>query len=283
MFDEYTLSGPAGTLNYALGSPSGPPLVLLHGVTRCWQDWSLLLPALAARWQVHALDFRGHGRSAPVPGHYHVHDYAEDAAALVRLCPAPPVVFGHSLGAMVALELAADPALKLRAIILEDPPFQTMGERILGTPLHRLFTGMRELLAETRDVPTLARGLARTPISFTDNDEPVLLGNLRDPTSLRFSARCLSRLDPEVLEPILAGEWLDEYDLDILLLQTLCPALLLQADAQAGGMLMEEDASTIVGHLKDCCWINFSGAGHLLHWTQTEEVLRMVTGFLESL
>src|SRR5262249_28924121 len=37
-------------------APAGaPPLVLLHGVARRWQDFTPLLPALACRWQVHAL------------------------------------------------------------------------------------------------------------------------------------------------------------------------------------------------------------------------------------
>jgi pimeloyl-ACP methyl ester carboxylesterase len=50
-------------LNAAGGPRNGPPLILLHGVTRCWQDWRPVLPELMTRWQVFALDYRGHGGS----------------------------------------------------------------------------------------------------------------------------------------------------------------------------------------------------------------------------
>ena len=46
------------------GPPAAPALLLIHGVTRCWQDWEALLPALTREWRVIGLDQRGHGDSA---------------------------------------------------------------------------------------------------------------------------------------------------------------------------------------------------------------------------
>src|SRR5437762_336652 len=57
-------------LNVASGPDSGPPAVLLHGVARRWQDFLPILPALTLRWHVHAIDFRGHGRSGRAAGAY---------------------------------------------------------------------------------------------------------------------------------------------------------------------------------------------------------------------
>jgi pimeloyl-ACP methyl ester carboxylesterase len=58
-----------------------------------------LLPALATRWQVYAIDYRDYGGSSLVPGGYRVVDYIEDARHFVRaVCPQPPVLLGHSLG-----------------------------------------------------------------------------------------------------------------------------------------------------------------------------------------
>src|SRR5262249_34876855 len=114
-------------LNYASGPVHGPPLLFLHGVLRCWQDFLPLIPALSLRWQVHALDFRGHGRSTPHTFHYRVRDYVEDAEAiLLRACSIPAVVCGHSLGAMVALAAAAGPAAdRCPALLPGDPPLAT--------------------------------------------------------------------------------------------------------------------------------------------------------------
>src|SRR5262252_7523053 len=148
MLTEHILSlDKSASLNFARGPEHGPPLVFLHGVLRCWQDFLPLIPALSQRWQVHALDFRGHGRSAPRAFHYRVRDYVEDAEAILsRVCSAPAVICGHSLGAMVALAAAAGPAAdRCRALILEDPPFATMGSRIRQTIFHSQFVGMAPL------------------------------------------------------------------------------------------------------------------------------------------
>ena len=70
-------------INYAEGPPAGPPIVLLHGVTRRWVDFLPILPTLLLRWQVFALDFRGHGQSDRTPGQYRVIDYVSDSVANV--------------------------------------------------------------------------------------------------------------------------------------------------------------------------------------------------------
>ncbi|MGF1579614.1 MAG: alpha/beta fold hydrolase, partial [Gemmataceae bacterium] len=143
-FEEHQLKTNHGSLNYAKGPANGPPLILLHGVTRSWQDWVLVLSTLATRWQIYALDFRGHGHSCRTPGQYHVVDYIQDAHALVKECPEPPVVVGHSLGAMVALAVGGE--ANARGIVLEDPPFETMGTRIKNTSYLDLFRGVKQVV-----------------------------------------------------------------------------------------------------------------------------------------
>jgi pimeloyl-ACP methyl ester carboxylesterase len=285
MLNEHTLRrDESRSLHYAQGPASGPPLLFLHGVLRCWQDFLPLIPALATRRQVFALDFRGHGQST-WPGRYRVIDYAEDAATMLeQVCPAPAVVYGHSLGAMVALATAAGPAAdRCRALVLEDPPFETMGRRIKTTVHHSQFAGMAPLASSTRSVTEVSRALAEVRLSTPGSEKFVRLGDVRDGASLRFSARCLKQVDPEVFEPILAGAWLEGYDLEALLRRVRCPVLLLQADQSTGGMLWEDDTDTVLSLLTDCTHVRLPGVGHLIHWMQTETTLRLVTTFLESL
>jgi pimeloyl-ACP methyl ester carboxylesterase len=139
-----------------------PLALLVHGVTSSSRTWWRVGPALAARgFRVVAVDLRGHGASPRVVARLAAADLAADVAETLDAAAAPepapaaaepapaaarapggasepapgatatagggsgPVVdllVGHSLGALVALELvAARPGLA-RRLVLEEPP-----------------------------------------------------------------------------------------------------------------------------------------------------------------
>ncbi|MDA0676538.1 MAG: alpha/beta hydrolase [Chloroflexi bacterium] len=257
---------------------AGPTLLLLHGVTRCGEDWQPLMSVLGARWKVIALDQRGHGES-PRGGNYFVADYVADAVRLVRDELATPlVIFGHSLGAMVAAAVAAELPQQVRGIVLEDPPFHTMGNRIAGTLWQSQFIGMREAARRGGSIDEITDALADIRLSCGSGGYK-RLGEVRDRASLNWSAQCLSRIDPEVLTPVIEGRWLDGYDFPDALSRVRCPALLLQADPSAGGALTDTDAEALVAAISDCQRVSLAGCGHNLHRDRPEVVLRAFANF----
>lgn len=271
-------------LNYAIGPPSGPPLVFLHGVVRRWQDFVPLLPALLPRWQVTAFDFRGHGRSGRGDARYLVTDYARDIAALLPyLLGAPAVLYGHSLGALVAMAVAAGEPEMVAGLVLEDPPAPALVQHFRSTPYYTYFARLRELACIGGSVPALARELADIRLPAASESGYVRLGDVRDATSVRFIARCLQDLDPAVLTPVLEEHWLDGYDVAQVTASIRCPVLLLRADERAGGMLARADAAALTERMADCTSIDLPGVSHQIHWAATETTLRLVLGFLESL
>jgi pimeloyl-ACP methyl ester carboxylesterase len=99
-----------------------PPLLFVHG----WCcDHSFFRPQVDHFASAHAvvtLDLRGCGQSDRPESGYDIPTLADDVAWLVgELGLSRPVVVGHSLGAMIAIELAAaHPSIPL-AVVADDP------------------------------------------------------------------------------------------------------------------------------------------------------------------
>jgi pimeloyl-ACP methyl ester carboxylesterase len=95
----------------------GAPLVLLHGIGLSRRSWEPVVPALAERFDVIAVDLPGFGGSESLPADVEPVPSALAAAVaglLDELGVTAPHVAGNSLGGWVALELAsARPAASL--------------------------------------------------------------------------------------------------------------------------------------------------------------------------
>jgi pimeloyl-ACP methyl ester carboxylesterase len=85
----------------------GPPLLFVHGLSGCWQNWLENIPHFAHTHRVIAVDLPGFGASEAPPGAITIAGYAR---MLDRLCDALGIdaaaVVGNSMGGFVASELA---------------------------------------------------------------------------------------------------------------------------------------------------------------------------------
>lgn len=86
----------------------GPPVLLLHGFPETWWEWHHVMPLLAERFSVVAIDLRGAGYSdCPLDG-YDKATMARDAhEVMLALGHDRYAVCGHDIGGMVALPQAA--------------------------------------------------------------------------------------------------------------------------------------------------------------------------------
>ncbi len=283
MFSEQTISIDGQTLNYARSGEGGQPLLFLHGVSRRWQSFLPLFPQLSRRYEVFALDQRGHGKSAMAKS-YHVVDYIGDSVGFVReVIKRPTVIYGHSRGAMVAAGVASKLPELTAGVILEDPPFRAMGDKIAEGPLKSLMAGMQMYAGDSRNVNEIARDFANVELHDPRTGKSFRMGDVRDVVSLRFTSRSLQDVDPQVFTCIIAGAWLRGYDVEQIFRGIQAPTLLLQADDTAGGMLNDEDVSVMQAHVQHLSHLRFPGIPHLMHWAITERVLNHVWGFIESL
>src|SRR6266496_1953440 len=87
---------------------TGQPLVLLHGAfSAIGTSFGALLPELAKTRQVIAFELQAHGRTADIDRPLSLEQMADDtAAALQQLGIEQADIFGYSMGAGIALQVA---------------------------------------------------------------------------------------------------------------------------------------------------------------------------------
>jgi pimeloyl-ACP methyl ester carboxylesterase len=97
---------------------AGRPLILLHGGLGSGEMFGPVMPQLAERHQVVAVDLQGHGRTADIDRPIDIRLMADDIASLIDyLGLDKPDVVGYSLGGGVALQVAVRHPLKVRRLV----------------------------------------------------------------------------------------------------------------------------------------------------------------------
>jgi pimeloyl-ACP methyl ester carboxylesterase len=170
---------------------AGRPLILLHGGLGSGEMFGPVLPTLAQRHQVIAVDLQGHGRTADIDRPIDIRLMADDIGALIgHLGLDRPDLVGYSLGGGVALHTAAkypDQARRLVAAsahiwpdaiypemraqqaqvnaaaaeFMKDTPMYELYQRVAPHPgdFPRLLDKIGESMAEDFDFTEEVRGL----------------------------------------------------------------------------------------------------------------------------
>jgi pimeloyl-ACP methyl ester carboxylesterase len=108
----------------------GEPVVLVHGLAGSAANWAELLPELAERHRVVAVDLPGHGGSEPPRTGAGVTDFADAVAGVIELEGAgPALLVGHSFGGLVVLRLAHRRPELVRGLLLVAPAGIGSGSR----------------------------------------------------------------------------------------------------------------------------------------------------------
>jgi pimeloyl-ACP methyl ester carboxylesterase len=250
LFAEQNFHCTETTLSYVEGPPRGRPFLLIHGVTSRWQPFQSILPALAEKYHVYALDLRGHGQSSHRSGAYHLDDYTRDVYQFINECiQAPVIIYGHSLGALIAINLAAQNPQHVSALILGDPPLYYHNTLTRDTFWYEAFI---ELLEFIRDYPSSAemesRLLQIAPNMTTERREERI--------------RSLEGLDPDVVRTIIADELIEGISLSALAHRVVCPVLLLRGNEKLGSALRDQDVDFAISHFQNIRVLNMDSIGH---------------------
>jgi pimeloyl-ACP methyl ester carboxylesterase len=171
--------------------PGRPPVLFVHGAALaawCWERW---LPMAAdAGVEAHAVSLRGHGGS-PSPGPFPrtpLRHYVHDVLQVITGLSAPPVLVGHSMGAVVVAEvLARYRAAPAGVLLCPAPPAH--GAEVFGSLVRH-------------DPGALLRGLANldprpsATTLFGEGTDPALAASVRDRLGEEATVAALQVLGP---------------------------------------------------------------------------------------
>lgn len=270
-------------IHFAEVATAGPALLILHGATGSHTSFLPLLPLLARRAHVYALDLRGHNLSGHTPGAYQLPDYGRDVLTFQQtLIGRPVVVAGHSLGGLIAVWLAAHAPDRVLGIFLEDPPLYIAQQpRFQTTGFHAYFVALRDHLtghhARGGTVEEMAAHVGRAPF----DDRRTTLEAI-GAEAVRARAIELHRLDPTMLAPLIAGTVYGPDEPDDLLAQVRCPAHLLAGQLAYGGALDGAEVDRAVGRLGHATHTVLEATGHLIHEERPVEYVEILMQFMAA-
>ena len=110
------------TLRYVRGG-TGRAVILIHGFPQDWSEFRRIMPRLAKKFTVIAVDLRGVGGSTPTASGYDKANLAEDVYQLTRQLELDGVyAAGHDIGGMVAYAFARRYPATVRGVMILDVP-----------------------------------------------------------------------------------------------------------------------------------------------------------------
>jgi pimeloyl-ACP methyl ester carboxylesterase len=170
-------------LHYVAAGTSGSPILLVHGFPETWWTFRKLIPLLALKHRVFAVDLRGFGDSANEPGEYDSKASAEDLHLLIEKLDVGPVhVTGQDISGATVFRLAVNhpkQVLSLTAIETGLPGFgwEGLADVAHGGAWHigvLAAPGIPEMLLAGREREFLGKfafpAMCKTKGAITDDD-----------------------------------------------------------------------------------------------------------------
>jgi non-heme chloroperoxidase len=244
------------------GDPTGVPLVLLHGLSDSNASMRVLMDRLPRGVRAIAITQRGHGESSKPPGPYTTDAFVADlAAALDRLGVGKAVIYGHSMGSVVAQRFAAQYPQRVAGLVLEGAfPGLKGNPAVAG-----FYEGEIAGLSDPID-PAFAREFQLSTISRPLPAEFIEL-------IARESQKLPARAWKQILQDMM------QIDTTADLASLKVPALLLWGDRDT--FVLRRDQERLNKALKGSTLVVFEGTGHDPHWEEPGRTAELVAVFIQ--
>jgi pimeloyl-ACP methyl ester carboxylesterase len=256
----------------------GPPIVFVHGLAGCWQNWLENIPHFSRGHRVIAVDLPGFGRSEMPRWAISIEGYGRFVDAFLgEIGIERAIVVGNSMGGSIAAEIAISHPSRVEKLVLVDavggPALRSWYQEGFGGRLLRLAR-----LAEPFGAAALARreALVRRP-----RLRRVILFKL---------ARHPERLAPELCYEVASGAgkpgFLDalrsiaQCDFSDRLPEISCPTLIVWG--QDDGLIPVRDAHEYERLIPNASKVIFDDTGHLPMLERPARFNQVLEQFLAS-
>lgn len=244
------------------GSPTGIPVVLLHGWTDSWNSFERVLPLLPESYHVFAPSLRGHGNSDKPPSGYYPSDFAGDLEAFMSAMNLDSAIFaGFSMGGVIAKRFTLDHPDRVKGLVL------------IGTPLN---------LKEKPQIDELWKLL----LTLEDPIDPDFIRSFNEGVPVKqVPAEFMEHINQANMK-VPAYIWRDafkgvwEADMMDEISAITVPALVLWGDHDSFTKL--EDQKELASGIPVSKLKVYNGNGHAIHWEEPERFSDDVIEFIEK-
>jgi pimeloyl-ACP methyl ester carboxylesterase len=242
-------------VNYVrYGDGEGPPVLFVHGLAGCWQNWLENIPRLGQERQVYALDLPGFGQSEMPVEEISISGYGRAVRDFCERLELPrTVLVGNSMGGFIAAEVGIRyPELCDRLVL------------VAAAGISHGSLAKRPTLTSARIVAAVA---ARTA---AQSERVVTRPRLRH-LALQTVVRHPTRLRPDLTWELFQGsgkegfmdalEALIDYDFRDRLTEIRCPTLIVQGEEDM--LVPAKDAEEFERRIEGSRRVVLEDTGHL--------------------
>jgi pimeloyl-ACP methyl ester carboxylesterase len=187
---------------------------------------------------------------------------------------------------MVSLLVAAQFPDGVRAVAVGDAPLSSQAWQATSHKNRDRLLAWRDLSGGLKPFDEVVEALKDTPIEVPGRGGSVPMREVagEDAPVYTWLAANLQQNDPDMLTALLdrreataAG-----YEMNSVLPSIQCPALLLQADPTAGGLMTDREVELALPLLDRSQHIRLQGISHILHMERKEPIVQALKAFFHS-
>ena len=241
---------------------SGPTLLLIHGVGMRADFWSNLIPAFEQHFSLIVVDMPGHGASPLLTNEAKtIQGYSDCIAEVLTSCTEPLLLAGHSMGALISVDLASRYSQCVQAVVVLNGVFQRTESA--GAAVQQRANDL-----DGRSVPDSAKTLERW------------FGNAPVGVNAEAALRCqswLSTIDPLGYQQAYRTFAYDKGASEESVQGIDCPALFATGELEPNSTPEMSEAMARIAPHGECEIIE--GAKHMMSMTHGEQVRDMMISF----